>query len=220
MGNHEIAKRVTPSRPRRRRRSDGGEMATETEPETQHGPGSRPIPDPTVLTSRAVDALRKELTDIFAVEMDGLAAVTDERFNSIKERLLVSEQTSERQRLEQKADTSKAVDAALAAAEKSVVQQTEAAALANTKTENNFAEQLKGLRDTFGTAIAAQTTRYDDLKQIVSDIQAAVIAINAAKTGGEESKTGVYAIIGLGATLLFAGVAVLGFIFANSNPTP
>lgn len=68
-------------------------------------PGSIPIPDPTELTSRAVNEAKTELTTLF-----------DEKLRAISRRL----DDAERHRVEQKADTTKALDAAFAAAKEAV----------------------------------------------------------------------------------------------------
>ncbi len=64
-----------------------------------------PIPDPTELTNRLVSEAKADLVILF-----------DEKLNAIKGQLNVVE----RNRLEQKADTTKALDAAFAAAKEAV----------------------------------------------------------------------------------------------------
>jgi hypothetical protein len=165
---------------------------------------SRPVPDPTELTSRAVDALRKELTDIFSVRLEAQKDLTDERFKAVGEAVA----TAERLRLEQKVDTKTGLDAALAAQKESAANQAASFAAETAKTERNFTEQLKGQRDTFGTAIAAQITRYDDIDKRVTRIE-------SIRLGGQESKAALYAGIGITVTLLLAALTVLSFVIAN-----
>lgn len=169
-------------------------------------PPTAAVTDPTELTRKAVDALRKELTDLFEARIEALTDLTAERFQGVAEKLDVAEKL----RTEQKTDTKTAVDAALDAAREAVNQQAAAFATATDKTERNFTEQLKGIRDTFGTAIAAQATRYDDLKEIVTGIR-------ENKVGAQESKTGMYAAAGFGIAVLLAFLAVFGFIAANGG---
>jgi hypothetical protein len=172
-------------------------------PPLDSGSGSRPIPDPTELTSKAVDALRKELTDLFDTKLTAEEKLTSERFAAVTDKLNVAE----RLRLEQKVDTKTAVDAALAAAKEAVNQQSAAFTAETNKTERNFSEQLKGQRDTFGTAIAGQITRYDDLDKRVTRIE-------SVKIGGQESKAGVYTAVGLGITVLLAAITIVSVLLA------
>lgn len=158
---------------------------------------SRPVPDPTVLTSRAVDALRKELEG----ELRAAERLTAERFGAVADKLDVAE----RLRLEQKVDTKTAVDAALAAQKESGAQQAAAFAAETAKTERNFTEQLKAQRDTFGTAIAAQNTRYDDLDKRITRIE-------SVRIGGQESRAGLYAAVAFAVGIIIMAVAVINIV--------
>ena len=165
-----------------------------------------PVPDPTKLTTDAVAALEWQLKELFKVEFKRIEDLMDTRFASVDKWLEVSE----RQRLEQKSDTRLAVDAALAAAKEQVSQQAAAFAAETAKTERNFTEQLKAQRDTFGTAIAGITTRYDDLKEGLTRIE-------SVKVGGVESvqerrgaNAALIAIVSVGVALVAAVIAVIG----------
>jgi len=171
--------------------------------------GTVPIPDPTELTSRAVNALRDELTELFDVKLDALSEITKSRFDAVSAKLTIAELL----RLEQKVDTKTAVDAALAAQKEQAIQQAAAFSEATTKTERTFSEQLTGLRDTFGTAILAQTTRYDDLKERIT-------VIEAMKSGGQESKASLYAALTVGVTLILAVLTIIAFMATSNGATP
>jgi len=170
--------------------------------------GSRPVPDPTVLTSRAVDALRKEQTDIKAVELAAirkeirsLAKLTNEQFKSVAAQLEVAEKL----RLEQKVDTKTAVDAALAAQKEQATQQTQTFEAQTNKTEKGFSEQIKGMDAAMKTAGAAQDVRHNDLKDRVTRI--------------EERKIGAQTAVAAGATVLVALVSLFTFLAINDSKT-
>lgn len=166
--------------------------------------GSRPVPDPTILTTQAVDALRKELTELFDAKLGAAKELTAERFSAVSKTLA----TAEDLRLEQKVDTKTGLDAALAAQKESAANQAASFAAETAKTERNFTEQLKGQRDTFGTAIAAQVTRYDDLDKRMTRME-------SVRIGGQESRAAIYAGVGFIVMLLLTGLTVVGFIAAN-----
>jgi hypothetical protein len=173
--------------------------------------GSRPVPDPTVLTSRAVDALRKELTEVFDTKMDGLARLTEERFRAVYDKLL----TGESLRIEQKVDTKVGLDAALAAQKEGATQQAAAFAAETAKTERNFTEQLKGQRDTFGTAIAAQTTRYDDLDKRLTRMESAKIGAGESTAERRNASQAMYALVGFVVTLVLAALVIAPIVIAT-----
>jgi hypothetical protein len=153
---------------------------------------TRPVPDPTALTTKAVDtavAVAKEFT---IGEVTHLKELTDVQFGLI-----------ERQRKEQKEDTKAAVDAALAAAKEAVKEQTTASQLSTNKSETSFAEQLKQQNVTFSVAIEGVNREMRDLKTRVERIE-------NLKQGGQDSKASVYAAVGLGVLVL----GLLGTIVA------
>jgi chromosome segregation ATPase len=154
-------------------------VASANPPEYERG--TTPVPDPTELTSRAVDALRNELTDLIAAKMGiieervkALDRLTDERLKAM-----------DASRIELKADSTVGLTTALAAAEKAVG-----------KTETNFTEQLKGQGQTTRTELSALTVQLQDQKDRLTRIE-------AGKTGGQEvmqaksqNLAGVYAAVG------------------------
>jgi septal ring factor EnvC (AmiA/AmiB activator) len=102
--------------------------------------GSRPVPDPTVLTTEALMREISALKELIVVRIDAQAALTDERFDRISTCI----ETIEKQRLEQKRDVKEAVDAALAS-------QKEAA----TKLEASTTKALEELSKTISAEITS-----------------------------------------------------------------
>lgn len=78
--------------------------------------GSRPVPDPTVLTT---DALRRDigaLKDLLTTRMDGMDGLSNERYENVKGRFAAIEEI----RKEQKGDTERNVADALKAITKQI----------------------------------------------------------------------------------------------------
>lgn len=115
----------------------------------------RPIPDPTTLTT---DAIERDVTAALALihaQMKGADELTASHFDFVREEFA----TVERLRVEQKKDTKDAVDAALTAQKE-----------ANAKSELSTKEQLKALADTFGTAIDGLTKQIDNNKDNLGEV--------------------------------------------------
>lgn len=151
---------------------------------------SRPIPDPTVLTTEQLHREIAAAKEAISIEMDGLRGVIDARFDKVDLRFGLLDG----QRIEQKVDTNAAVDAALVAQKEAVKEQTAASDRAIAKSEAATSKQLEQLGTTFTTAIAGVTTTLADLKERVSRIE-------SVKVGGREAYAGLYAV-----AILFAAV--------------
>jgi hypothetical protein len=156
---------------------------------SDEGSDSRPIPDPTTLTTEAVNAARQH-TDR---EIRHLRELVDNQFALI-----------ERQRVEQKQDTKAAVDAALAAAKEAVKEQTAASQLSTNKSETSFTEQLKQQNVTFSTANAGLMREIGDVKERVGKVE-------NLRQGGQDTGARmlsvVLAVVAVGSLVL----AVLAF---------
>src|SRR5688572_24104498 len=100
-------------------------------------PGWRPVPDPTTLTTEALQREIKGLGDLLRSELRGERDAIRVMIENIHARFDIIEA----QRVEQKADTQKAVDAALQAQKEAVREQTAASDKAITKSETSMIEQ-------------------------------------------------------------------------------
>lgn len=151
-------------------------MTTPANPADQQG--SRPVPDPTILTT---EALLREITH--------LRELLESKLDSVHNRL----ESAEEQRREQKFDTGKAIDAALMA-------QREAA----NKSEAAIDKRIEQMQSTFKTDVSNLTLNLSDIKDRVGKIE-------AVKIGGSESRAGLYATIGVVATIILAVLAVIAY---------
>jgi hypothetical protein len=172
-------------------------MANETQPGN-----SRPVPDPTILTTeqllREVSALR----DLVEAWIDNVEQVNAEKLRSVWGQF----ELVERQRLEQKADTKAAVDAALKAQQDAVREQTIASERAIAKSETATTRQLEQLGNTFDSNIR-------NLSEIAADNKDRIRTLEATKLGASESaasqRLNVGALVGvLGLLVLIISVAV------------
>lgn len=166
--------------------------------------GSRPVPDPTELTDRAIARLEKSLTMLIEgavsnldTRINGNRALTDERFEA-----------AEKLRIEQKKDTKDAVDAALSAAKEAVKEQTTASERSIDKSETATREALKQQQETFAKTTEGLSDKIDDLKQRIQTIE-------SVKLGATESRTSIYALAGVVGTVVAIVVAILSFAIAN-----
>lgn len=127
---------------------------------------SRPVPDPTSLTTEALHREVSQLRELLETFVQGENKVTGERFASITTQLNLIE----RQRVEQKMDTKQAVDAALAAAKEAVKEQTTASERAIAKSETATTKSIDQLGDKFDTAVDGLRREIGDLKERISKV--------------------------------------------------
>lgn len=145
--------------------------------------GSRPVPDPTVLTTEQLLRAIADQEKLLKTLLEGSGAVVNERFESVATQFGLIE----RQRVELKKDTKDAVDAALAAAKEAVA-----------KNETSTKEQIAQLAQTFSAAIKAVEDKYDDAKDRLTRIE-------SLKQGGKEQLTALYAFAAFLLTVLVIG---------------
>jgi hypothetical protein len=131
------------------------------------GGGSRPVPDPTALTTEALHREVLQLRELLETFIRGENRVTEERFQSIATQM----DLIERQRVEQKEDTKAAVDAALAAAKEAVKEQTTSSDLAIAKSEAATTKSIDQLGDKFDTAVDGLRREIGDVKERVSAME-------------------------------------------------
>jgi len=160
--------------------------------------GSRPVPDPTELTTEALHREIGALKELMVAELAGVEKITGERFASVNKQL----QLVETQRVEQKKDTKDAVDAALTAQKEAVREQTTASERAIAKSEASTKEQLNQLTATFTTAIGGVTDTLNDLKDRVGRVE-------AVKVGAQEQRVEQRAQITTAQALAYIVVAII-----------
>jgi hypothetical protein len=212
-----------------------------------------PNPDPTVLTTAALlrevaavrelfdqrmadrdreftalirerDGQSEALQRLLEARIESESRVTEERFVS-----------AERNRLEQKSDTQKAVDAALQAQKEAVREQTTASALSIAKSEAATAKQLEQQQITTSTALQSLRQSIDEMKerniedvrvlrQAINDVATQANTIAQQKVGAGEqrqehtdNRVAVYTSIGLVVSLIIAAIAILGFIITETQ---
>lgn len=176
--------------------------------------GNRPVPDPTVLTTEALqrglqserdhtDALGRRLEaaiaavrSLFETQDSAAAQLAVERVRSMEEHFRLVET----QRVEQKVDTKSAVDAALIAQKEAYREQTTASERAVAKSDAATTKQIEQLTLTFRAGLDGLTTLLGDTKDRVG-------VIEATRQGGIEQHSQQQS--GIGAT-----VSVLGLVVA------
>lgn len=204
------------------------------------GYGSRPVPDPTELTDRAIARLERTLITYVDGEIKALVARLDALDRAATARALnvdvvhddIERRVSHLQELHdqkfaaiqvqlaerdsrvasEKKDAKLAVDAAFAAAKDTAALQEKANREAIDKSERATAETIKTNQESGRASIAALSKGLDEVKDRVTRIE-------SAKVGGTENRTNFYATIGLIATVTFLFIAVFGFILART-PLP
>lgn len=168
-----------------------------TEPADDKARGKLPD-DP---TARTLEQLFREVANLkesFSFQLKAQSDVNAEKFSSVEKQLKLIEQ----QRVEQKADTEKAVGAALTAQKEAVREQTTASELAIGKSETAIKEQLHQLTATFATANSAQSDNLSDLKDRVGTIES---ERRTMERSTEKSSTNQWAL----AALALAAFAML-----------
>lgn len=187
-------------------------MTDETDMMSGKPPDWRPIPDPTLLTTEAlnreIDRLRSSfeagrdaMHDLLTARIDSTVAIEDEKFRRVEQRF----QLIEGQRVEQKNDTQNAVQAALTAQKEAVREQTIASERAVGKSEVAMMKQMEQISNTFAAAIESLRHSIDDNKDRIVLLESRVIALEQQKIGGKEV-TGEQR---QNMSVIFAGVGVL-----------
>lgn len=163
------------------------------------GGGSRPVPDPTVLTTeqleRAIKAERERVdgqiqvleerlagidraTELRLKDIIDIPKIIDEKIRHLKD--LTSERfdsigrqldVAESQRVEQKEDSKTGLDAALAAQKEAASEQNKSNTLAINKSEQATSETITKLSELFETRNGALGLQFADLKERVQRIE-------------------------------------------------
>jgi hypothetical protein len=148
-------------------------------------------PDPTLLTTEALQREVNNLKEIIKNTDIATREIMNEKFHSVDQQFV----SAERARIEQKADTKAAVDAALIAQKEAVREQTLASEKAIAKSEVSTNSKLE-----------ESDKRVDDLKTRVGTIE-------SIKRGGKEATASIYAFAGFVVTLIVIG----GFLIASTK---
>lgn len=159
-------------------------------------------PDPSTLTTAQLLREVANMKELIATLFAGVKEMTTEKFAAFETQLVLIE----RQRIEQKADTEKAVQAALSAAKEAVKEQTTASGLAIGKAETSTAEQLKQLNITIGTAVAGVNMSLNDVKE-------RVVKMESVKQGGHDWSVMAISVAGL----LFTIIAVVFAVYVSTH---
>jgi hypothetical protein len=173
--------------------------------------GSRPVPDPTALTTAALYREIAQLRDLFEskmttidTKMTGHFHIDAQRFAKIDEEF----RTIESQRVEQKRDTQDALTAALTAQKEAVAKQDEANQKAITKAEITTGETLKKLEQLINVKTDGLRDRIDDVKNTANG------TVNR-RVGATENRSATFAVIGVIGTVIVALFTILGFALAH-----
>ena len=189
-------------------------LSADKEESTANG-GSRPVPDPTVLTTQLIDRAMKAEREY----VDSQLSVRDERLEAIDKatalrledihkilpevRILavherelttekfvsVEQQFKERDTRQEREsrDNKLAVDAAFAAQEKQAAATNEANQKAIDKSEAATNESIKKADDTSKAANQALSDKIDDSKQRIANLEAQMVGMVQRTAGGRES---------------------------------
>jgi hypothetical protein len=147
-----------------------------------------PVPDPTLLTTEALHREVNALDDRLDTRIAGMSVLWEERFSNVDDRF----EWVERQRVEQKADTRAAVDAALAAAKEAVV-----------KSEGQATAAISQLGEKFQTA-------FQGLQRENGVLQSRIGALEQQKVGGKEANANLYQVV----AFILALVSLGSILFA------
>jgi cation transport regulator ChaB len=192
-------------------------------------PESRPVPDPTVLTTEALARAMQSMRDY----VDGQVSVLEERLRGIDiatkllnetvnrvptalqeglghlqavmdERFLsIATQFQERDtRSERESrDNKVAVDAAFAAQKEAAAKQDEANAKAIDKSERATAETIK-------TNQELSIAKIDSLTKSLDEVKLSVTRIESIKTGATQSTSALISVVGLAFTAIIIAVGI------------
>lgn len=205
--------------------------------------GSRPVPDPTVLTDAAIAKAVAALTDHIESELEirderlrGMDKATDLRLKAMEilpqlidekvahladltnERFTsVGRQFTERDtRSEREArDNKLAVDAAFAAQEKQAAAQNKANAEAIGKSEVSTAETINKLEQLVKAGMDNLSDKIEDTKDRINLVANTTNGVVNQKLGAKEDRTAIYATIAVLVSITVVTLAVLTFVIAR-----
>ena len=173
---------------------------------------SRPIPDPTVLTTEQLKDKIQGLRELLEAVIKGKSDLVEERFASIQQQF--RERDS---RMEQQArDAKTAVDAAFAAQKEAVSEQNKTGALAIAKSEAATNKQIDQLAAQLGTINGALDGKINDLKERFTRLESSGLGAGIERRQSQTSnQLGMQAIamivgaIGVTTAIVMAFVTLL-----------
>ena len=173
--------------------------------------GSRPVPDPTLLTAQAIDALRQELTQLWDQKFGDLQKqITrnelrlDQITASTRELIVESEKlTTEKFKglADQQVQRDNNLALALTAQQKSVADQNLSNLTAADKAEGNFKDQIAAVQNT------------------ITDLKDRITRIESASSGAGGAVNWVIAGIGVFSVLIGIGISLMA-VFKAPVPVP
>jgi len=170
---------------------------------------SRPVPDPTVLTTeqllREISALEKLLDE----RLQGFKGEAEEKFRSVDRQFALVEQ----QRVEQKKDTKDAVDAALTAQKEAVREQTTASERSIAKSETATTKSIEQLGTTFNTAVEGLRRENADLKERIGVLET---QRQSSLRGEDRSQPWQLWAVGIVGSAALAGIIILANILTGT----
>jgi HAMP domain-containing protein len=176
--------------------------------EPRKGNHNLPVPDPTLLTTQALEREVEVLRDIIDREIRALrelvfdrikghGIVCDEKFARVERQF----HSVESLRLEQKKDTKDAVDAALTSQKEAVF-----------KSETSMTGRLEQLSQTVATQVDSLRREIGDTKERIGEVASQAEGIVQQKAGAKEDRTGLYASVGVifvVITIVLSAIAIL-----------
>ncbi len=203
-----------------------------------------PRPDPTELTDAAIARLEKSLTQyidgevkVLTTRLEGideatklrltgvtdiptqidekvgrLADLTTEKFASVEKRFQERDTRSENE----KRDSKVAVDAAFAAQKEASAKQDEGNTKAIDKSERATAETIKTNQDLNAAKTDGLTKGLDEVKDRLTRVESIKLGATEQRQVATESRTALYATIGVAISVVLFGIAIIGFIASQS----
>jgi len=166
---------------------------------------SRPVPDPTALTTEQLHREIGALREFVLGEVHHVREISQVKFGAVENQLAsVAERTAE-----QKADTKAALDAALQAAKDAVALQTEASDKAIAKSEAAVTKVIDGL-------VVQMDKSLEAIREQLNDLKLRLGGLENIKTTEDKGFTKSNAVIGL---IISAIVVIVTVVVAANTLT-